>query len=80
MPSTIFVLKEPQSYEPTLIYLIFRFNNVKLKYSFNQKINPKFWNPEKQRVKETRQFTEYSEFAIQFRFRQTNKAKQQNKQ
>lgn len=62
MPSTTFLLKEPASTEPTLVYLVYRYNNVKLKYSFGQKINPKFWNAEKQRAKETRQFPEYGEF------------------
>lgn len=62
MASVTFVLKEPRSLEPTLVYLLFRFNGSKLKYSTGQKITPKFWNPEKQRSKETRQFPEYSEF------------------
>ncbi|MBL7882584.1 MAG: tyrosine-type recombinase/integrase [Bacteroidia bacterium] len=62
MASVTFILKEPRSIEPTLIYLIFRFNGAMLKYSISQKINPKFWNPEKQRAKETRQFPEYAEF------------------
>ena len=61
MPSTTFILKEPNGIEPTLVYLIFRFNNVKVKYSTGQKISPKFWNPEKYRAKETRLFP-YSEF------------------
>lgn len=64
MPSATFILKEPKSLDPTLVYLIFRFNNVKLKYSTGQKITPKFWNPkrEKQRAKETRMFPGYAEF------------------
>lgn len=64
MPSSTFVLKEPTSKEPTLVYLIFRFNNVRLKYSTGQKIAPKYWNPrkDKQRAKETRLFSGYNEF------------------
>jgi integrase len=62
MPSTTFVLKETKSSDPTLVYLLFRFNGVKLKYSTGQKIKPKFWNSEKQRSKETRQFSGYAEF------------------
>lgn len=64
MPSTTFVLKEPQSTEPTLVYMFYWFNNVKLKYSTGQKIQPKFWNPKKdrQRAKESRQFPGYAEF------------------
>ncbi len=64
MPTSTFVLKEPTSTEPTLVYLLFRFNNIKLKYSTGQKIHPKFWNAkkEKQRSKETRLFEGYGEF------------------
>lgn len=64
MPSTTFVLKEPKSTEPTLVYMLYWFNNIKLKYSTGQKISPKFWNPkkDKQRAKETRQFPGYAEF------------------
>ena len=64
MPSTTFVLKEPNSKEPTLVYMLFWFNNIKLKYSTGQKIKPKFWNSSKnkQRAKETRQFSGYAEF------------------
>lgn len=59
MAEVKFILKEPNSKTPTLIYLFFRFNTQRLKYSTGQKINPKFWNPEKQRAKETRSFPEY---------------------
>lgn len=54
MPQVTFVLKEPTSKEETLIYLLFRFNGVKLKYSTGQKIKPSKWNSEKQRAKELR--------------------------
>lgn len=62
MAQAKFTLKEPKGKEDTLIYLFYNFNNQRLKYSFGQKINPKFWNFEKQRVKETKSFPEYSEF------------------
>jgi integrase len=62
MASVSFVLKEPSSKEETLVYLLFRFNNNRLKYSTGEKIFPKFWNPEKQRAKESKQFIEYPEF------------------
>lgn len=61
MPSVTFRLKEPNSLNPTLIYLFFRANNLDVKYSTSQTIAPKFWNPERQRVKETRQFAGYAE-------------------
>jgi site-specific recombinase XerD len=59
MPQATFVLKEPTSKEKTLIYLLFRFNGSKLKYSTGQKIYPKLWNPEKQRAKELRTSKEH---------------------
>ena len=62
MAQAKFILKEPKSKEDTLIYLFYNFNNQRLKYSFNQKINPKYWNFEKQRIKETKVFPEYPEF------------------
>jgi integrase len=62
MAEAKFVLKEPLSKELTLIYLMFAFNGQRLKYSTGQKINPKFWNPEKQRVKESRLFPEHEGF------------------
>jgi len=62
MPQAKFVLKEPNSTEGTLIYLFFNYSNQRLKYSTGEKINPKFWNTKKQRVKETIQFPEYGEF------------------
>ncbi|HEY6082381.1 MAG TPA: site-specific integrase, partial [Chitinophagaceae bacterium] len=59
MAEVHFVLKEPQSKEPTLIYLLYRFNNQKLKYSTGQKILPKFWNPENQRPRAVTQFANH---------------------
>jgi integrase len=62
MATASFYLKEPTSENETLIYLVFRFNNQKLKYSINDKIHPDFWNPENQWARETKKFPEYSEF------------------
>ena len=62
MAQAKFTLKEPNGKADTLIYLFYNFNTQRLKYSFGQKINPKFWNFEKQRVKETKAFPEYAEF------------------
>lgn len=59
MPQASFVLKEPTAKEETLIYLLFRFNGVKLKYSTGQKIVPSKWNAEKQRAKELRSSKEH---------------------
>jgi integrase len=62
MPEATFVLKEPASKEPTLVYLFFYFNGQQLKFSTGQKIRPKFWNSTTQFAKETRFFPEYAEF------------------
>ena len=62
MPNATFVLKEPNANNDTLVYLLYRYNGQKLKFSTSQKIHPKFWNEEKQRAKETRQFPGFIEF------------------
>lgn len=53
MPEATFVLKEPNSKEPTLIYLFYCFNKQRLKYSTGEKIKPKFWNSASHRARET---------------------------
>lgn len=62
MAKANFFLKEPNSENETLIYLLFWFNNKRLKYSSGEKINPDYWNPKKYRAKETQKFPEYPEF------------------
>ena len=54
MPDATFVLKEPTSKQETLIYLFFRFNYQKLKYSTGEKILPSEWNKRKRRSKVAR--------------------------
>jgi len=60
MANAKFVLKEPKSKEETLIFLFYRFNGNKLKYSTGQKIKPRFWNPLKQRAKISQEFPQAS--------------------
>ena len=62
MAKASFFLKEPTSKTDTLVFLYFNFGNRRMKYSTGEKINPKFWNYENQRAKETRLFKEYPEF------------------
>jgi site-specific recombinase XerD len=62
MPEARFVLKEPKSTDKTLVYLFYRYNTQVLKYSTGEKIHPKFWNPEKQRARDTARYAEASEF------------------
>lgn len=62
MAKVKFVLKEPKSENETLVYMMFTFNNQRLKYSTGEKIHPDYWNPASKRAKETRYFPEYPEF------------------
>jgi integrase len=62
MAKAKFILKEPSSKSETLIYMVYNYQYKRFKYSTGEKINPKFWNPNNQRVKETKQFKEYPEF------------------
>lgn len=61
MAEAKFILKEPNGNSNTLIYLFYNFDYKRLKYSTGEKINPKYWNPKKQRAKETKEFKEYPE-------------------
>ena len=54
MAKTTFILKEPRSKTDTLIFLIFRYGNNRVKISTNEKIIPKYWNKEIHRVRETK--------------------------
>lgn len=74
MPSTItFVLKEPKSTEPTLIYLIIRHNSYKvdatgkkfynqIKFSTGLKWNPAYWDTKKHRGISKKGFPDPAEF------------------
>ena len=62
MAQVTFVLKEPNSKEDTLVYLILRYNSNRFKYSTGQKIKPKFWNSQTQKARETSAFSGYAEF------------------
>lgn len=62
MAKVKFILKEPNSKDETLIYLIYNYQYNRFKYSTREKINPKFWNPKSQRAKESKNFPEYPEF------------------
>lgn len=67
MGNAKFVLKEPekknkikdiQTKENTLIFMLFSYDNKRLKYSTGIRILHKFWNPLEQRARETRDFKE----------------------
>ena len=57
-----FILKEPKAKEETLVYLFYNYQYKRFKYSTGEKINPKYWNPNSQRAKESKQFREHPEF------------------
>jgi integrase len=58
MSEVCFYLKDKNSDGKTPIYLQFKYNGQRLKYYFNQGIEPRFWNPAKQRVKGNKITTE----------------------
>ena len=58
MSKVKFYLKEPKSNSKTLIFLVYRFKGQMLKYSTEEFIEPKLWNPKALRVKETKTFPE----------------------
>nr|WP_315253292.1 site-specific integrase [uncultured Flavobacterium sp.] len=62
MSKVRFKLKEPNSKDDTLVYLMCYYQYKEFKCSTGERINPKYWNPKSQRAKETRQFPEYPEF------------------
>ena len=62
MAKAKFILKEPNSKNETLVYLFYNYQYKRFKYSTGEKINPKYWNENNQRAKETKKFREYPEF------------------
>jgi len=66
MPKFRFNLREPESKDPTPIYLIIRYDKNRLVYPTKESIPPKFWQSDKkkenyQRAKQTNRFPENSE-------------------
>ena len=57
-----FNLRSRSTNKPVPVYLIVRWNGNRLVYPTKERINPKFWNFDKQLVRETKQFPEYPEF------------------
>jgi integrase len=74
MATLKFFLKDPESRNKTLVHLIFQYGYYEtdpgtgrkkykfLKMSSGESIEPKFWNQEKCRARETRTFQQYPEF------------------
>lgn len=61
MAKSTFVLKEPNAKTETPIYVVFRWEDNSLKISTKQKVNPEYWNTEKQRVKTTIKVSNHNE-------------------
>ena len=57
-----YYLKRPNSKSTTAIYARISYQGNQLKYYIPEKVDPKFWNKESQRAKETKTFREYPEF------------------
>ena len=57
-----FYLKEATAKQETPIYVRVCYEKKKVKYYPSEKINPRFWNKETQRAKQTKQFREHPEF------------------
>ncbi|MBA2248976.1 MAG: site-specific integrase, partial [Chitinophagaceae bacterium] len=57
-----FYLKRPDADTPTTLFARISYDGFKLKHYIPEKINPKFWNSNTQRAKETEKFKGYPEF------------------
>jgi site-specific recombinase XerD len=57
-----FYLKRPDSPYDTAIFARISYNEGRLKYYIKEAINPKYWNPDKYRAKETKEYKEYPDF------------------
>jgi integrase len=70
MPEVNFYLKKaPEKtkenpHPKSLIYLQFKYRGNRLVFSFGESIEPKYWNPEKQRVKSNRITTKSGEYSL----------------
>lgn len=61
MPTVNYYLKSGETSRDRLIYFFFHYNGYRLKYSTGYKIPIKYWNEEKQRARETKDFPQHSE-------------------
>jgi integrase len=65
MSTVSFYLKKAEGKPPrSLIYLQYKYNGKRLVYSFGQKIDPKIWSKDRQRVKNTKQTTEDGQHSL----------------
>lgn len=70
MIKSLFVLKEPNIKEDTLIYSVIRYGDIKLKLSTKIKIKPEYWSQEKQKIKQTLKvsnFNELNKYLIEYK-------------
>lgn len=57
-----FNLRNPGISDNCMVHLVVRYNNLMLIFPTGEHINPKFWNKNEQRAKQTREFPNYPEF------------------
>ena len=57
-----FYPKRPKAKTETTLFARISYEGYQIKYYIPEKINPKFWNKETQRAKETQRFREHPEF------------------
>jgi len=60
-----FVLKETKAKDETLIVCAFRIDNVRFNLSTKQKVIPKYWNKDRQRIKDTINVSNVSKINLQ---------------
>jgi len=56
--SVTFILKDPQAKGKTPIYLVYWYDQLRIKISTGEKINPKYWNKKTHRARETKDYTQ----------------------
>lgn len=70
MLKSLFILKEPNIKNETLIYSVIRYGDIKIKLSTKIKVKPEYWSQEKQRIKQSLKvanFDELNKYLIEYK-------------
>ena len=67
MPNAKFHLKDPNGKEETPVFLVYAFNYKRLRYYTGIKVDPKYWDKKKQRIKQSQEYPQYSEYNFSLR-------------
>lgn len=62
MAEVNFYLRDKNAENATAVMMFFSFNAQRIKIGTVERINPKFWDNDKQKAKQTKQFVQYPEF------------------